>query len=116
MELIVELQQGRAQAVAALPGFGDIGTLSWRSSQRCDDTVRPRAVLTRTVARLPVGLLEEPLPLLLRLTAERIGITVGLAHQVHQDALAQATIGHAHHRRLPLLTHRLEDGAAGQGE
>ena len=46
----------------------------------------------------------------------RIGLAVGLAHQVHQHALAQAAIGDAHHRRRPLPAHRLEDRAAGQRE
>src|SRR5262249_18410223 len=87
------------------------GSFSWRCSQRWDETVRPRAVFTRTVARRPVGLL------VFRVTAaERIGLAVGLAHQVHQHALAQAAIGDPHHGRLPLAAHRLEDGAAGQGE
>ena len=46
--------------------------------------------------------------------AERIGVSVGLAHEIHQHAFAQATVGDTHHGGGPLATHRLEDGTAGQ--
>src|SRR5262249_49959222 len=117
-ELVVELQEleGGARAVAALAGLGDIRVveLALQPALRGDGApARGPDAHRGAPAGRAAPLVRRHGGSILPL-AERIGFAVGLAHEVHQHALAQAAVGDAHLRRLPLPAHRFENGAAGQ--
>jgi hypothetical protein len=106
-ELIVDLQlEGGTRAIAALPGFGDIGIVEL--------TLQPALRTVPRRSREPWRTDRRRLPrspaLLSGSGGSVIGFAIGLTHQVHQHALAQAAIGHAHVAATPATS--LEDRPA----
>src|SRR5436309_10453506 len=80
------------------------GSLSWRSSQSFEDSLRLPPVLTVTCSRPVVSLA------IMRLSADH----AVLAHHFHQHSLAQPAIGNAQSRQRKRIADGVEDRAAGQ--
>ena len=112
--LVVDLEElvGGARAVALALGAGDVGVVELALEPALRGrAVRLRAVFSRCFerARARAALCRSP-------ARRRAPPDAVLAHQVHQDALAQAAVGDAQAVGREGAPDRLEDGAAGEHE